>query len=74
MVKASTVRLILTASGLLIMVLILLSNSTTSVKFVGVFLSIFLIAIGIIITGPLRKYFEETKEGTLPPDSTINYK
>ena len=68
MVKESTVRWILTASGLLIMMLILLSESSTTVKGVGVILSILLITMGIIITGPLRKYFEETREGTLRPE------
>ena len=68
MVKESTIRWILTASGLLIMMLILLSESSTTVKGVGVILSILLITMGIIITGPLRKYFEETREGTLRPE------
>ena len=72
MVKASTIRWILTASGLIVMILILLSESSTTAKGIGMILSIFLIAMGIIITGPLKKYFEETREGTLRPDSNIS--
>ncbi len=72
MVKASTIRWILTASGLLVMILILLSESSTTAKGIGMILSIFLIAMGIIITGPLRKYFQETREGTLRPDSNMS--
>jgi len=75
MVKASVIRWILTAGGILIMLLILLSDSSTTAKSIGVILSIILIGVGVIITGPLKKHFEETREGTLrPPDGSRNYR
>ncbi len=74
MVKASTIRWILTASGLLVMMLILLSKSSTTAKGIGMILSILLIAMGVIITSPLKKYFEGVQEGNLrPPGESKNY-
>lgn len=56
------------------MMLILLSNTSNTAKSIGVILSIILIAMGVVITGPLKKHFEETREGTLrPPDESRNY-
>ncbi len=75
MVKASTLRWILTTAGLVIMLLILLSNTSTTAKGLGVILSIILIGMGVIITGPLKKHFEETREGTLrPPSGSRDYR
>ncbi len=74
MVSASRIRWILTTAGLFIMTLILLSNTSTATKFIGVVLSIILISMGVVITGPLKKHFEETREGTLrPPNESRNY-
>ena len=57
------------------MLMILLSNSSTTAKSIGVILSIILIAMGVIITTPLKKHFEETREGNLrPPDGSKNYR
>jgi len=57
------------------MMLILLSNSSTTAKGIGMILSIILIAVGIIITSPLKKYFEGTREGTLrPPNESKDYR
>ena len=68
MVKASSLRWILTASGLVVMMLILLSDASSSTKGIGVFLAILLISMGVVLTGPLMKYFEETREGTIDKD------
>lgn len=68
MVKASSLRWILTASGIVVMMLILLSKVSSTSKSIGVFLSILLISMGVILTGPLKKYFEETREGTINKD------
>ena len=70
MVKAYTIRWILTAVGLVIMMLILLSDTNTTAKSIGVILSILLIATGIIITGPLKKHFSQTNEGTMRPSNS----
>lgn len=70
MVKASTIRWVLTASGLTIMMLILLSKSSTTAKGIGMILSILLVTMGIIITGPLKKHFEITREGNIRPDDS----
>lgn len=73
--KASTVRFGLILGGLLIMMFILLSKSDPTAKSIGVILSIFLIIMGVVITGPLKKHFEKTKEGTMrPPDSYMDYR
>ncbi len=72
MVKASTVRFILSVGGMLIMILILISDADKTAKGIGIFLSVILIAFSIIITGPLKKYFEKTSEGTMrPPDNSL---
>ena len=74
MVSASRIRFILTLSGFFIMMLILLSNSSNTAKSIGVILSILLIGMGVIITGPLKKHFEETHEGTLRPDEEMRFR
>ena len=75
MVKVYTIRLILTGGGIFILMLILLSNTSSTAKGIGTILSIILIVMGVIITGPLKKHFEETREGTLrPPDESRNYR
>ena len=57
------------------MMLILLSNSSNTAKGIGMLLSILLIAGGIIVTSPIKKYFEETREGNMrPPDSYMDYR
>ena len=61
-------RWILTLSGLLILILILLSKTSSIAKGIGALLGILLIALGVIITGPLKKHFYETREGTINPD------
>ena len=75
MVKDNVIKLTLITAGLIIMMLILSSNSSTTAKSIGVILSIILIVMGFVVTGPLKKYFEETHEGTLrPSDSGIGSK
>ena len=75
MVSAFRIRWILTAGGLVILMLILLSKSSTTAKSIGMILSIILIVMGVIITGSLKQHFEETREGTLrPPDESRNYR
>ena len=68
MIKDTVFRWILTSSGLLILILILLSETSSIAKGIGALLGVLLIALGVIITGPLRKHFEETREGTIHPD------
>ncbi len=68
MVNDTALRWILTTLGLCVMILILLSNSSTTSKGVGVFLGVLLTAMGIIATGPLKKYFQETREGNMNPN------
>ena len=75
MVKASTIRFILSMGGLVIMLLILLSDASKTAKGIGIFLSVILIALGIIITGPLKKYFEKVTEGSgHPPSSFMDFR
>ena len=75
MVKASTLRFILSAGGMLILILILLSNADMTAKGIGVFLAVILIAFAIILTGPFKKYFEKTSEGNIrPPSSTMDFR
>ena len=75
MVKASTIRFILSAGGMGVMLLILISDTNKTAKGIGVFLAVILIAFGVIITGPLTKYFEKTSEGTIePPDSFMDFR
>ena len=75
MVKVTTIRSVLTGGGILVMMLILLSDSGTTAKGIGVIFSIILLGMGIAVTGPLKKYFEETREGTMrPPDGSKNYR
>ncbi len=69
-IKESHVKFILIASGLVIMMLVLLSKVSTTSKSIGVILSLIVIVMGVVITGPLRKHFEETREGTMNPDYT----
>ena len=59
-----------------VMLLILISDANKTAKGIGIFLSVILIALAIIITGPLRKYFEKTGEGTMRPpgDSFMDFR
>lgn len=71
MVKASTIRFILSVGGMSVMLLILISDANKTAKGIGIFLSVILIALGVIITGPLTKYFEKVTEGSGSPPSSI---
>ena len=68
MIKDTVFRWILTLFGLLILILILLSKTSSIAKGIGALLGILLIALGVILTGPSKKYFEKTGEGTINPD------
>ena len=67
-IKDTVFRWILTLSGLLILILILLSKTSSIAKGIGALLGVLLIAFGVIMTGSLKKHFEETREGTMNPD------
>ena len=67
MVKTSTIRFVLLLVGFLTMIGILLSGTGNTSKTIGTLLSIILIVIAIVITGPLKKHFEGTQEGTIHP-------
>ena len=44
-------------------------------KGIGIFLSILLITIGVIITGPLKKHLELVREGNVRhPNSFIDFR
>lgn len=68
--KAQTVRVIIIGAGIGIMMLILLSKATGTAKGIGVILSVILIAMGVIITSPLKKLFASSKEGNMRPDES----
>ena len=53
------------------MLLILISDADKTAKGIGIFLSIILIALAIIITGPLKKYFEKITEGNVESPSSF---
>lgn len=72
MVKDTVLRWILMIFGLIILVLILLSDTSPFVKGFGVLFGIFIVAMGIILTGPLRRHFEQTREGTMNPEDVSN--
>ncbi len=57
------------------MMFMLLSDSSNTAKSIGVILSIILIAMGVVITGPLKEHFEQTQEGNMrPPEGSRNYR
>ena len=67
MVKLLSPKMMFTAGGLCIMMLILLSNSSSTAKGIGVILSMMVVIVGFIISSPLKKLFEETREGNMDP-------
>ncbi|KKL14712.1 hypothetical protein LCGC14_2512920 [marine sediment metagenome] len=73
MVKNSTIRFILLFVGVLVMIGILLSGTGNTSKTIGTLLAIILIGMAVVITGPLRKYFERTNEGTINPDGENSF-
>lgn len=75
MVKSSTVRLVFMGIGMGIMMLILLSSSTATAKGIGIVLSIIFIMIAVMITGPMKSYFQETREGRgMDPNTSIDFR
>lgn len=75
MVKPGRIQFILTAAGLMIMMGVSLSNTTPTAKGIGLVLAVFLITFGVIVTGPLQKYFEYTREGNIPrPENSMDFR
>ena len=68
MVKTSTVKIVLMAAGVLMMLGILLSGTGNTSKTIGTLLAIIFIVMVVVVTGPLRRYFEKTKQGTINPN------
>lgn len=58
-------RYILATVGVLFMLFILLSGASTTAKSIGVILSMILLAFSIIITSPLKRFFDQTREGRM---------
>ena len=67
-IKDYYLRYILATVGLLFMFLILLSDASSTSKSIGVILSIILLAFSIIITSPLKRFFDQTREGNMDPN------
>ena len=61
-------------AGVIIMLAILLSNTGTATKGIGVLLSIMLIMMSFAATGPLKKHFEETRSGTMGNPNEVDYR
>ena len=64
-IKDHVLRYILATTGLLFILFILLSDASNTSKSIGVILSMILLAFSIIVTSPLRKFFDQTKEGRM---------
>lgn len=68
MVKNSTVRFVLLLIGFLVLIGILLSGTGNTSKTIGSLLAIILIVFAVVITGSLRKHFQETRQGNINPN------